>query len=175
MHRATRWFLGLPQEHPLREDQLLHVETIKVEVLPQQQLLQTLSIRGRWHGGALFGSLMNGTLTIHHTTALGPPATHPHPLTPALPYLIGATQSLDALLGDHIDWAGQWIAAPDGRLPERRADLLWVKLGARRGLIDEQHPLIVIGVQDGYLVGRAYIWDENEPIEIRCLVGPLEG
>ncbi|PNY79192.1 hypothetical protein [Deinococcus koreensis] len=70
------------------------------------------------------------------------------------------------------DWTGTWIAAPDGRLPSQRDDLLWLRLGGRRGLFSDRHPLVVAGVEDGYLGARAYLWDEGESLEIDVRVGP---
>lgn len=175
MQRATRWFLGLPELMPEAEEQTFLVTSVKFESLAQQQLLHRMDARGRWSGGALFGSLHGGTLTVALISMLGPPEPHSHPLTPSLPFLIGASQHLGTLIGSGVDWAGQWIAAPTGRLPERRADLQWLKLGARRGLFDERHPLVVVGLQEGYLAGRAYIWDEGESVEVDCLLGPLAG
>ncbi|GHF66008.1 hypothetical protein HNQ07_004778 [Deinococcus metalli] len=170
MHRATQRYLGLPETWPTQDDQLLPIQTVKIQGRAQTHLLQALDIRGRWHGGALFGSHLSGTLEVPLITASAPPGTVSHPLTLSLPYLIGASQIVTTFLSAGVDWVGQWIAAPDGRLPDRRADLLWVNFGARRGLIDDRHPLAVIGLREGSLVGRAYIWDEGEPIEVDCPV-----
>lgn len=173
MHRATQRYLGLPETRPTREDQLFPIETVRVQGIARNLLIQALDIRGRWHGGALFGIQKAGTLEVPLVTASAPPGTAGHPLTLSLPYLIGASQTITPFLGAEVDWVGQWIAGPDGRLPDRRADLLWVSFGARRGLIDDRHPLVVIGLHEGYLVGRAYTWDEGEPVEVACPLGPL--
>lgn len=175
MRRALLWYLGLTDTRTGREDQWVQTETVRLEDTAQRQLLNGLDTRGRWHGGALFGTTQDGTLTVLLTIPSAPPGTAGHPLSISLPYLVGASQGIDRALGGEIDWAGQWIAAPDGRLPDRRVDLLWAAQGASRGLVDDRHPLLVVGVLEGYLVGRAYVFDEGSVVEVSCPLGPLTG
>lgn len=172
MHRAARWLLDLPDRRPPQEDEGAPIDTVVVELAANAELAARLSVLGRWHGGSLFGMLEDTTLRVLHAAALGPPGWPGQPLTPSLPYLLGLSEAAGSLISPAVDWRGQWLAAPDGRLPERGEDLVWLTLGARRGLFDAHHALLVLGVQEGYLDGRAYIWDEGEPVEVACPLRP---
>lgn len=172
MKRAARWLLGLPARSPFQEEQPLPTQTLHVSSAAHRALMQHLEARGRWQGGALFGSHVESSLQVTHVTRLGPPGDQQHPLTPCLPYLIGASDLL-AASAPGVDWLGQWLAAPDGRLPSLQVDLRWLALGAQGGQFDEWHPLLVIGLHEGRLLGRAYTWDEGEPVAIDCPLNPI--
>lgn len=169
MQRATRMFLGRssPPVHTT-DDQFLPTHTITFTAVPRHQLRELLDIRGQWQGGTLFGTLMGGTLTVRTITPLGPPGWFGQPLAPSIPYLLGWSDSLAIQYGDTTDWYGNWIAAPDGRLPDERADLSWLHLGARQGFFDEFHTLVIVGITEGYLSGRAYSWGEHGPQQVSC-------
>lgn len=175
MHRAARWLLNLPDRQVPHEDGGAPIETVLLEPAVRTELTTQLSALGRWHGGTLFGVLEDTTLRVLHLAALGPPGWAGHPLTPSLPYVIGVSQAAGTLISPAVDWRGQWLAAPDGRPPERGAELAWLTIGARRGLFDAQHALLVVGLHDGYLSGRAYIWDEGEGVEVACPLRPPVG
>ncbi|ULH13973.1 hypothetical protein MF271_01180 (plasmid) [Deinococcus sp. KNUC1210] len=136
----------------------------------RQELSRCLEVKGRWQGGALFGEADFGTLTVRQISPLGPPAWWKGPLTPHLSYLIGWSDSLGRQPGPEVDWAGNWIAAPDSRLPDERVDLNWLRQGVDGGLIDQDHPLLVVGRQGGHLTLRGYIWEESGPVALRCTV-----
>ena len=127
-----------------------------------------LDVRGDWQGGTLFGEVDGGVLSVRLVTPLGPPAWSQQPLAPHLPYLLGWSDGLYALHGETIDWHGNWIAAPDGQLPDERADLTWLTTGAQLGLFDDLHILVIVGLRDGYLAGRAYGWSDGEPVSLDC-------
>jgi len=147
------------------------LEAVVFTVVVRQTLMSHLDVKGRWQGGTLFGESTLGTLTVRLATPLGPPGWEFQPLLPHLPYLIGWSDSVEVQYGAALDWCGNWVAAPDSRLPDERADLSWLHLGVQQGLFDDIHPLVVVGMEDGRLLGRAYSWDEERPISLR---GPME-
>jgi len=51
-------------------------------------------------------------------------------------------------------------------MPDERADLTWLMQGARQGLFDDRHTLVVVGLTNLALTGRAYSWDEEEPVSL---------
>lgn len=168
MQRATQIFLNLPGPTQSRQDdELLPLEQVVFTFPARQALSRQLEVHGRWQGGILFGTVSAGVLSVRVAGPLGPPTWH-HPLKPQLPYLLGWTDSLYAQFGPSVDWYGNWVAAPDGRLPDERADLTWLHEGARLGLFDARHTLVVLGLSDLTLTGRAYTWDEEEPVLLQC-------
>lgn len=173
MKRAVERYLGRPAvKTPGMEDESQPpLETVVFAVAVRRRLVRQLDVKGQWQGGALFGELTLGTLTVRFVTPLGPPGWSKQPLLPHLPYLIGWSDSVDEQYSPALDWCGNWIAAPDSRLPDERADLSWLQLGAQQGLFDDAHPLVIVGLENGRLLGRAYSWDEDGPVALR---GPLE-
>jgi len=169
MKRAMRRLLQIPDTTPKPDDQLLPVQSVQLDAEARRTLTGRLGAVGSWQGGSLFGRHDGHTVQVPLAFSLGIPGWSGHPLWPSLPFLIGVTEATEATLGMDTDWVGQWIAAPDGRLPDLRDDLRWLTLGGRQGLFTERCPLVVIGLQDGYLHGRAYIWDEGEAVPVNCL------
>ena len=168
MQRAMQVFLNLPDATRTREDdEFLPLERVIFMPQVRETLLKQLEVRGHWQGGALFGSVSAGTLSVRVVGPLGPP-TWQQPLQPHLPYLLGWSDSLCTQFGTTLDWYGNWIAAPDGRLPNERADLTWLAHGARQGLFDDRHALVVVGLTKLALSGRAYSCDEGESISLEC-------
>lgn len=168
MQRATQVFLKLANPAQSQREEFTPMEAVAFSALAKQALIRQLDVRAHWQGGTLFGELRNGLLFVRLITPLGPPGWGQQPLTPHLPYVLGWSDSLYALYGDALDWHGNWISAPDSRLPDERADLTWLTLGARMGLFDDFHPLVIVGLRDGYLTGRAYCWIDNEPVSLDC-------
>ncbi|WP_295815542.1 hypothetical protein [uncultured Deinococcus sp.] len=152
----------------------MRLEAVRLEAGVRRKLAHFAEVRGRWHGGALFGTQKEGEFRVSLATPHRVPSPASHPLDISLSYLVGVGDTFSSEHPD-ADWAGTWIAAPDGRLPSQRDDLLWLRLGGRCGLFSEHHPLVVVGVEEGYLEGRAYLWDEGEPLEIDVRVGVPEG
>ena len=171
MKRAMRRLLRIPETTPDLDDQLLPVQSVLLDSEARRTLTRRLGVVGSWQGGSLFGRHDGGALQVSLAFGLGIPGWAGHPLWPSLAFLVGATEATEATMGPDIDWVGQWIAAPDGRLPDLGDDLIWLTLGAKRGLFTERCPLVVIGLHDGYLHGRAYIWDEGEPVYVDCPSG----
>lgn len=168
MQRAMQVFLNLPDATRLRgDDECLPLERVVFQREARQTLARQLEVRGHWQGGVLFGTAQAGLLSVRVTGPLGPP-TWNQPLRPHLPYLLGWSDSLYAQFGATLDWYGNWIAAPDGQMPDERADLTWLTQGAQRGLFDDRHALVMVGLSDLALTGRAYSWDEGEPVSLEC-------
>lgn len=163
----------MPDGEPPAEDGASRLETVRLEAGVRRKLARYTEVRGRWHAGALFGTQLEAELKVSLATPHRAPGPVSCPLAFSLPYLVGVGDVLFSL-HPNADWAGTWIAAPDGRLPSQRDDLLWLRLGGQCGLFSEHHPLVVIGVEEGYLEGRAYVWDEGGPLEIDVMVGTPE-
>lgn len=164
-------YLGRSFSERLRADDEEQLESVVFTAAVQQRLLRQLELKGRWQGGVLFGEETLGTLTVRFVAPLGPPVWSTQPLFPHLPYLIGWSDSISEQYGAGLDWCGNWIAAPDSRLPDERLGLTWLHLGARQGLFDDTHPMVVLGLEDGRLSGQVYAWAEDGPLVLK---GPLE-
>ncbi|UQN08445.1 hypothetical protein [Deinococcus sp. QL22] len=176
MRRATQLYLGRPAVAQTRaESEYQPLEAVLLLPSVRQELSRCLEVKGRWQGGALFGETDFGTLTVRLVSPLGPPAWWGQPLTPHLPYLMGWSDSMETQPGPVVDWAGNWIAAPDSRLPDERKDLSWLQQGAEAGLFDQDHPLLVAGVQEGHLMLRGYAWEEGKSVPLQCTVNLPNG
>lgn len=170
MGRATQLYLGRPAVPRSRaESEYQPLEAVLLLPPVQQILGRFLEVKGQWQGGTLFGASDFGTLTVQMISPLGPPAWSGQPLTPHLPYLMGWSDCVGAQQNADVDWAGNWISAPDSRLPDERADLAWLRRGVDLGFFDHEHPLVVAGMNEGRLALRGYTWDE-EPVQLRCTV-----
>lgn len=170
VRRAMERYLGRSFSSHTSMDDAEQLESVVLMPAVQLQLLRQLNVKGRWQGGVLFGEETLGTLTVRFVAPLGPPTWAVQPLFPHLPYLIGWSDSVAEQYGTGLDWCGNWIAAPDSRLPDERLELNWLHLGAQQGLFDDMHPLVVIGVEEGRLSGRVYAWADDGPL---ILGGPL--
>ncbi len=169
MMRARQLFLGFPPPtRPTTDDEYLPLEAISFTPSIRATLTRQIRVLGRWQGGALFGEFVAGSLTVQLTAPLAPPGWKTTLLMPHLPYLLGWSDCIETQASQPVDWYGNWVSAPDGRLPDHRADLTWLARGGRQGLFDEQHGLVVLGLEEGMLQGRAYRWHEGHPIEIEC-------
>lgn len=169
MQRAMQVFLNLPDTaQPRGDDELLPLEHVVFTPPARQTLSRQLEVRGHWQGGVLFGTAQAGILSVQVAGPLGPPTWNQQPLKPHLPYLLGWSDSLYAQFGADLDWYGNWIAAPDGQMRDERADLTWLAQGARHGLFDARHPLVIVGFSNLTLSGRAYGWDEGQPMALEC-------
>ncbi|WP_245556617.1 hypothetical protein [Deinococcus aquatilis] len=172
MKRAQQRFLGLPSPRRSHSnDEALPIGSLGLLDSAYLELMQQVNVLGRWQGGTLFGEVVAGHFTVQLVTPLGPPSGVAHPLFPHLPYLLGWSDCVAQGYGEAMDWYGNWLAAPDGRLPDERADLSWLALGASQGLFDEQHALLVLGMHEGQLLGRAYCWQEGQRMNVTCSFG----
>ncbi len=169
MKRSRQLFLGFPSPtRPMTEDEYLPLEAVSLTSAVRFTLTRQIQVLGRWQGGALFGELVAGSLTVQLTAPLAPPGWKTTLLMLHLPYLLGWSDCIETQASKAVDWYGNWVSAPDGRLPDQRADLTWLAWGGRQGLFDEQHGLVVLGLEDGILRGRAYRWEEGHPMAVEC-------
>lgn len=176
MQRAMQLFLGRPgPRQPRVEDDSYSLTTIEFQEKAKRQLVSQLAVQGAWQGGVLFGTVEKGHLTVSLVAPQGPPGTPQSLLMPSLPYLLGWSEAVTAMHGDSTDWRGNWIAAPNSRLPDERVDLTWLAQGAQQGLFDEQHVLVMAGIHDGVLTGHAYRWEEGQPIAVDSGLGHRAG
>lgn len=138
-------------------------------------LRRQLDMPGRLRGGLLFGARIGRDLHVETASGMGLPAWYPEPGLGVLEvdqrYVMGWSDCLEGLFGGRLDWVGNWLAFEDNRLPGVREDLRWLARGARLGLFDDGHPLVVLGWTDGSLEGRAYAFDLGEPQALSCEFG----
>lgn len=129
-----------------------------------QFLRQAVQERGYARSGPLFGRATGTTLTV--VVALqGRPPQLPlgGPLTLDPAYLLGASEALLLTSAGQVDWCGMWIVSPDGALPSRPQVRRWFRQGFRRGLVNDQRPLLTPGFVGGQLQAQAWIGDASGP------------
>ncbi|GHG40532.1 hypothetical protein GCM10017784_39220 [Deinococcus indicus] len=170
MDRATRWHLGLPQPRTTHPP----TETLLFDPAVREHIVRGLHTPGRWSGGALYGTAVSGILHVRHVSPLHPPTPDIRdPLTINLPYLVGVSQAVTSLMGENVQWCGQWLSPPHHQLPVEDQDLIHLTHCAKRGLVDEWHPLIMIGYIAEHLAGRAYTWRNGTARRIAPGLGPI--
>lgn len=163
--RVYQWYLdGVhPPPHSTLDHALpehLHITTHATRFLRQQ-----LELPGKTRGGMLFGISNGDTLEVHLATRLGHPATErDRVLEPDRGYALGVSEALSALGKGNWDWCGNWLSYPHVHLEGIRTDLNWLIRGARQGLVDEEHPLLVVGWLEGILTVRAYVLEFGSPL-----------
>ena len=170
MDRATRWHLGLPQPRTTRPP----TETLLFDRSVHERITRGLHTPGRWSGGALYGTHASGILHIRHVSPLHPPTPDIRdPLTINLPYLVGVSQAVSSLIDGSVEWCGQWLSPPHHQLPVEDQTLIHLAHCAQRGLVDEWHPLVMVGYIAEHLVGSAYTWKDGKARPIASGLGPV--
>jgi len=168
--RAEQRFSGLVGPRRPRSDEeneaLTHV-TLDPSVWGQLQ--RYLDAPGRAVGGLIYGSRCAGLLRVRQISAGGPSGwLQAHPLDMRSTYVLGYTACLRDLMGDQVYWTGQWMMRADRRLPPLEVDRAWLRRGAPDRLLDAEHPLLVIGYEDGARTVRAHRLedDTDEPARL---------
>ena len=129
-----------------------------------QALRRAVQERGYARGGLLFGRAERTTVTVVAALHGRPPhlpLSGPLTIDPA--YLLGASEALLLTSAGQVDWCGMWSVSPDGALPSRPQVRRWFRQGFRRGLVNDQRPLLTSGFVDGQLQAQAWIGDASGP------------
>ena len=157
--RAQQRLLGLTGPGRARSDAENEALT-RVALSPAawSGLRPFLDAPGRLIGGLLYGRRAGGVLHVQLVAPGGYPWWRPEgtPLDLDPHYTLGWSDCLRSLYGDSVGWVGQWLMYPDRGFPAAAVDHAWVDQGRPTRLIDHEHPLLVIGYDDGVWTIRAY-------------------
>lgn len=180
--RAHKRFLGLTgEEMPRQEEELVSVGRVEVTPPAVTFLQEQLQATGRHRGGALLGYRWKGVIVVLHATSSGYSGWYEqddNPLHLDGRYLLGWVDGLRKHLeaSTPVDWVGNWISYPDSLLGTRlEEDLEWINEASRTRLVDDEHCLLIVGLEDGELASRAYTvrLPEGSPITLyHNLAGP---
>jgi len=144
--RVYQWYLddAIPLP-PLKPDQA-PLQQVNLTADVTRFLRRQLDLPGKMRGGMLFGLASGETLEVHLATRLGHPTTQrERVLEPDRGFALGVSETLLALGRQNWDWCGNWLSYPHAHLDGVQCDLHWLIRGARQGIVDEQHPLLVAG------------------------------
>lgn len=160
VRRAERFFLRWTAPSapvPKHEDRILTACLITQGA--QEDLSRLLARRGSWQGGPVFGARSNGILHVQFMRPGGywPMIPDGDPYAMDMGYMLGLS---DAQSPVQVDWQGHWLAAPDCMMPEDVT--AWADEGRVRGLIDDAHPLIVVGDDRDGLSYWGLLWEPGE-------------
>lgn len=157
VRRAEKMFLGSTSPSaPLTEVESEAIIRCRITKECARDFRLLLERKGVWQGGPCFGVRANGELRLQAARPGGPrpllsASDDPFALHPG--YVLGLSDMLDPI---QYDWRAHWIAAPDSLPPE---DLLrWADEGLKRGLVDDEYPLIGVGRDRDGLSYWAVIW-----------------
>lgn len=157
--RAQQRLLGLIGPRRARNDaQNEALTSVALSPVAWSGLRPYLDAPGRLTGGLLYGRPAGGVLHVH----LVAPGCYPWwrldstPLDMDPHYTLGWSDCLRSVYGDTMGWVGQWLMYPDRGFPAVAVDHAWVDQGRPTRLIDHEHPLMVVGHDDGLRTARAY-------------------
>ena len=172
--RAQQRFLGLCGPLRSRPDAEAEAPT-HVIFTPEVQevLLQQSYATGSPRGGPLFGSTLEGEITVVAAVPGGYACLEPtlryDPLRCDERYLLGWSDALSFRYGPQVDWVGQWVMRPDGLLGSAQEHLGHLRRGSVTDLFNPRQFLACIGWDDGDLHSLLYTYDAG-----RTLVGSLK-
>jgi len=123
------------------------------------QVYATGSVRG----GPLFGSLLEGEVTVmaaitNGMLALGDTLRY-DPLRVDSAYVLGWSESLALRYDGQVDWIGHWIMQADGLLGSTDQERSWFRRGLSTDLFNERNFLACVGWVEGILETRIYLVD----------------
>ena len=165
--RAQQRLLGLTGPRRSRSDAESEVLTsVALSPTAWSGLRPFLDAPGWLTGGPLYGHRTGGVLHVQLVAPGGYPWWRPEgtPLDMDAHYTLGWSDALRSLYGDTVSWVGQWLMYPSRGFATTAVDHAWVDQGRPTRLIDCEHPLLVIGFDEGVLRVRAY----------RCEPGSLD-
>ena len=157
--RAQQRLLGLTGPRRARSDAENEALTgVALSPAAWSGLRPFLDAPGRLTGGLLYGRRDHGVLQVQLVAPGGYPWWRPEgtPLDLDAHYTLGWSDCLHSLYGDSVGWVGQWLMYPDRSFPAAAVDHAWVDQGRPTRLIDHEHPLLVVGYDDGVRTVRAY-------------------
>lgn len=172
LNRAQQRFLGLSAPHDSHPDEEIDLVTrLSLHQEMVSALRNFLHVPGAFRGGPLYGHQAHGILHVR----LAAPGGYAWWLPDADPlalderYTLGWSDCLSALYGDQLSWSGQWLIFPHRRLEGPEEHLQWLKKGVAQGLIDTDHPLLIVGWEDGRLdtVAASFDQDSKQVIELQ--------
>lgn len=176
--RAQQRYLGLlAAQPPISDEDAVPLECVSFSREARHYLQCQLYAPGRLRGGLMFGSKRGDTLDVRFVSPMGYPWWYADSTSAPLDlderYVLGWSDCLEVLHGGEIDWVGNWLARPNSLLGDVAEDLIWLGLGAEKGLFDDRHVLVVVGWGEGALTGRAYAHDLGEFVQISCSLGAI--
>lgn len=156
------------------------------EALTEVQMLSTVtrSLRdqlyspARVRGGLLYGFHQGDTLHIVLASTAGSPSWYRQRRRELLDiderFALGWSEALINVMGDGVDWVGNWIAYADSQTQSEKRDLRWFKRGQRSGLFDDSAVLlVVVGWNEGELDCRTYVQGvDGQPEQIQYVKSP---
>ena len=157
--RAQQRLLGFTGPRRARSDSETEILTsVSLSPAARSGLRPFLDAPGRLTGGLLYGSRADGVLHVQLVAPGGYPWWLPEgsPLDMDAHYTLGWSDCVRSLYGDTVSWVGQWLMYPDRGFPTTVVDHAWVDQGRPTRLMDHEHPLLVIGHDDGAFRVRAY-------------------
>lgn len=160
--RATQRFLGvIAHGRPVDRSPL---EKVHVEPTPWNILLTMLERPGRYRSGPLFGSRAEGIMFITDAAHAGYGLYSPLSVDPA--YLLGWSDCLSQYGSNDTDWVGHWLIQPSNRSFDALAQDAWMRRAAVRGLIDERHFMIFLGLDAEQLKYDAFTWSQGQAVPV---------
>ena len=160
--RAQQRLLGLTgPRRPRNDSENEALTSVVLSPAAWTGLRPFLDAPGRLTGGLLYGRRAGGVLHVQLVAPGGYPWWRPEgtPLDLDAHYTLGWADCLRNLYGDTVDWVGQWLLYADRGFPTTSVDHAWMDQGRPTRLIDHEHPLLVIGYDDGALRVRAYRYE----------------
>lgn len=160
--RAHGRVLGLPLPH-LASDDFQMPERVRLSSGVRQLLLTYLSLPGTYRSGPLFGPARpDGATQVYSAAAReGYPGLQPGvgavPFAPDGRYLLGLVDALSDHGRQDVDWTGTWLMAPHNRPGSWAEHEAWISQAQDLALVDEQHALLIVGVDDGRVVYAPYV------------------
>ena len=163
--RAHRRFLRLVgPRRPRSDDEAQPPREVDVTPAARAFFRQVLDVGGQYQGGALFGHLNGGVLTVEYAAPNGYACwqrEQQSPLDLDARYLLGLTDAYRSSRETPIDWVGNWLSFPDGGLPSYRESLNWLDEAVAVRLVDSEHCLLMVG------------WAESRLGALACVVGEV--
>ena len=172
--RAQQRFLGLVG--PLRSRPDAESEAPSTVIFTpeaEKVLLQQSYATGSLRGGPLFGSVLEGEITVVAAVPNGYACLEPmlrhDPLRCDERYVLGWSDALAYRYGGQVDWVGQWVMRPDGQLGPVEDHLVYLRRGVQSDMFNSAQFLACVGWDDGDLHSRLYTYDPQ-----RATVGTLK-
>lgn len=152
----------------LAQDEFPVPERVRVDPRVRRFFLAQLTLPGTYRSGPLFGPahLEGGVQTFSAAAREGYPGLQPHlgevPFAPDWHYLLGLVDALSDHGRHDVDWSGTWLMAPNNRPGTWAEHEAWLIQAHELALIDEQHVLMLVGVDDGRVVHAPYLLQDAE-------------
>ncbi|MFT2722252.1 hypothetical protein ACMT4L_19880 [Deinococcus sp. A31D244] len=151
LSRAHRRYLNvLPTAQP-GGDEFVLLKSVVLQGPAVSVLRAALDLQAP-RTGALFGMRQGGDLSVQYVATGGLAALEPFSIEPV--YLLGLTDAYRQV-DPRLDWVGHWVTVPEDAFPEAVGTLALFREAQAQGLVDRDHPLLIVGWVDGQLTVRA--------------------